>query len=85
MDRLCDRFSLEESEHEWSGAALRIKRPVSVSKISIEYETSSKSPSLEWLPAELTAGKEKPYLYSQGQAVLNRAFFPCQDTPSVKW
>lgn len=33
---------------------------------------------------EQTAGKKKPFVYTQGQAVLNRAFFPCFDTPAVK-
>lgn len=37
-----------------------------------------------WLAPEQTAGKQKPYMYTQGQAVLNRSFFPCFDTPSVK-
>ena len=30
------------------------------------------------------SGQKKPYMYTQGQAVLNRSFFPCQDTPAVK-
>ncbi|XP_005988440.1 aminopeptidase B isoform X2 [Latimeria chalumnae] len=37
-----------------------------------------------WLNPEQTAGKQKPYLFTQGQAVLNRSFFPCFDTPAVK-
>uniref|UniRef100_A0A8C0HDK8 Arginyl aminopeptidase n=2 Tax=Chelonoidis abingdonii TaxID=106734 RepID=A0A8C0HDK8_CHEAB len=37
-----------------------------------------------WLTPEQTAGKQKPYMYTQGQAVLNRSFFPCFDTPAVK-
>uniref|UniRef100_A0A8C4QMP7 Arginyl aminopeptidase (aminopeptidase B) n=1 Tax=Eptatretus burgeri TaxID=7764 RepID=A0A8C4QMP7_EPTBU len=37
-----------------------------------------------WLEPEQTAGKVKPFFYTQGQAVLNRSFFPCADTPSVK-
>ncbi|XP_025957047.1 aminopeptidase B isoform X3 [Dromaius novaehollandiae] len=37
-----------------------------------------------WLSPEQTAGKQKPYLYTQGQAVLNRSFFPGFDTPAVK-
>uniref|UniRef100_A0A8B9ZD79 Arginyl aminopeptidase n=1 Tax=Buteo japonicus TaxID=224669 RepID=A0A8B9ZD79_9AVES len=37
-----------------------------------------------WLTPEQTAGKQKPYMYTQGQAVLNRSFFPGFDTPSVK-
>ncbi|KFV67326.1 Aminopeptidase B, partial [Dryobates pubescens] len=41
-------------------------------------------PQVCWLAPEQTAGKQKPYMYTQGQAVLNRSFFPCFDTPSVK-
>ncbi|XP_077758594.1 aminopeptidase B isoform X2 [Canis aureus] len=41
-------------------------------------------PGVCWLAPEQTAGKEKPFVYTQGQAVLNRAFFPCFDTPAVK-
>ncbi|ETE58300.1 Aminopeptidase B, partial [Ophiophagus hannah] len=37
-----------------------------------------------WLTPEQTAGKQKPYMYTQGQAVLNRSVFPCFDTPAVK-
>jgi len=37
-----------------------------------------------WLEPEQTAGKLKPYVFTQGQAVLNRSFFPCFDTPAVK-
>ena len=29
-------------------------------------------------------GKKLPYLYTQGQSVLNRTFFPCFDSPAVK-
>ena len=39
---------------------------------------------MEWLAPAQTAGKRLPYLYSQGQACLNRGVFPCQDTPAVK-
>uniref|UniRef100_A0A8C2YQ36 Aminopeptidase B n=1 Tax=Chinchilla lanigera TaxID=34839 RepID=A0A8C2YQ36_CHILA len=42
-------------------------------------------PGVCWLSPEQTAGKEKPFVYTQGQAVLNRAFFPCFDTPAVKY
>uniref|UniRef100_A0A8C8YH15 Aminopeptidase B n=1 Tax=Prolemur simus TaxID=1328070 RepID=A0A8C8YH15_PROSS len=41
-------------------------------------------PGVCWLTPEQTAGKKKPFVYTQGQAVLNRAFFPCFDTPAVK-
>ncbi|XP_006982507.1 aminopeptidase B [Peromyscus maniculatus bairdii] len=41
-------------------------------------------PGVCWLAPEQTAGKKRPFVYTQGQAVLNRAFFPCFDTPAVK-
>ena len=37
-----------------------------------------------WLKPEQTAAKTHPYLFTQGQACLNRQFFPCQDTPAIK-
>ncbi|XP_018422506.1 PREDICTED: aminopeptidase B [Nanorana parkeri] len=51
--------------------------------ITIEYEVGD-NPGVCWLEPEQTAGKKKPYMYTQGQAVLNRCFFPCFDTPAVK-
>jgi len=53
-------------------------------KIKILYSTSPDSPALEWLTPDQTAGKRQPYVFSQGQAILNRSLLPCQDTPSVK-
>ncbi|NXF09304.1 AMPB Aminopeptidase, partial [Smithornis capensis] len=50
----------------------------------IDYE-AGEGPGVCWLTPEQTAGKQKPYMYTQGQAVLNRSFFPCFDTPSVKF
>uniref|UniRef100_A0A673YFF3 Arginyl aminopeptidase (aminopeptidase B) n=1 Tax=Salmo trutta TaxID=8032 RepID=A0A673YFF3_SALTR len=41
-------------------------------------------PGVCWLEPEQTAEKAKPYIFSQGQAVLNRSFFPCFDTLAVK-
>lgn len=52
-------------------------------KIAIRY-TVGETPALCWLAREQTAGKAKPYLYTQGQACLNRGFFPTQDTPCIK-
>lgn len=52
-------------------------------KIAIRY-TVGETPALCWLAREQTAGKTKPYLYTQGQACLNRGFFPTQDTPCIK-
>ncbi|XP_069489683.1 aminopeptidase B isoform X1 [Ambystoma mexicanum] len=51
--------------------------------LEIEY-TAGQGPGVCWLDPEQTAGKQKPFVYTQGQAVLNRCFFPCFDTPAVK-
>ena len=40
--------------------------------------------SIDWLEPEQTSGKKYPYMYSQGETILNRELFPTQDTPAVK-
>ncbi|KAM7082389.1 LOW QUALITY PROTEIN: aminopeptidase B-like [Ciconia maguari] len=49
--------------------------------LEIDYE-AGEGPGVCWLAPEQTAGKQKPYMYTQGQAVL-KSFFPGFDTPSV--
>eukprot|EP00062_Callorhinchus_milii_P009552 gi/632953465/ref/XP_007892433.1/ PREDICTED: aminopeptidase B [Callorhinchus milii] len=52
-------------------------------QVTVRY-TATDGPGVVWLDPEQTAGKKKPYLFTQGQAVCNRSFFPCFDTPAVK-
>ncbi|KAJ8259610.1 hypothetical protein GJAV_G00171430 [Gymnothorax javanicus] len=52
-------------------------------RLAINYEATD-GPGVCWLAPEQTAGKVKAYLFTQGQAVLNRSLFPCFDTPAVK-
>ncbi|KAM5205355.1 aminopeptidase B isoform 1-T1 [Hipposideros larvatus] len=54
-------------------------------QVLLTYRVVGAGPGVCWLAPEQTAGKEKPFVYTQGQAVLNRAFFPCFDTPAVKY
>lgn len=53
-------------------------------RIVITYAAAPEASALQWLPPELTAGKAKPFLYSQGQPTLNRSWFPTQDSPGVR-
>jgi leukotriene-A4 hydrolase len=50
----------------------------------IAYRTKPGASALQWLPPEMTAGKQQPFLYSQGQAINNRSWVPTQDSPGVR-
>jgi len=53
-------------------------------RIVIRYTSKPGASALQWLPPELTAGKVKPYLFSQGQAINNRSWIPTQDSPGIR-
>ena len=53
-------------------------------RIRIAYATAPGAKALQWLSPEQTAGKAQPYLFSQGQAILNRSWIPTQDSPGVR-
>ncbi|XP_035828765.1 aminopeptidase B [Aplysia californica] len=70
------------------GKALVITLPDSFTKgdkfdTVIDFVTSP-GPAVCWMDPAQTADKKYPLMYTQGQAILNRSFFPCQDTPMVK-
>lgn len=52
-------------------------------RIVITYASKPDASALGWLPPALTAGKQKPFLYSQGQATENRSWIPTQDSPGI--
>ncbi|VDK82515.1 unnamed protein product [Litomosoides sigmodontis] len=52
--------------------------------LTIIYNTGKKCSALQFLKAEQTATKEKPYLFSQCEHIHARSIVPCMDTPSVK-
>ncbi|XP_039344676.1 aminopeptidase RNPEPL1 [Mauremys reevesii] len=70
------------------GSALTISLPAALQphqpfQIIIRYTTTD-GPAIWWLDPELTCGKAKPFVFTQGHSVCNRSFFPCFDTPAVK-
>ena len=75
--------------HKAFGAALKIDLPASVQNapfvVLIEYSTTAACSALQWLEPQQTAGKTKPFLFSQCQAIHARSLVPCQDTPAVKF
>lgn len=88
---ISDKESSQKLSYELSpalkvfGSKLKIKLlPPKVSTIRISYQTSREASALQWLKPEQTAGKRRPYLFSQCEAIHCRSLIPCQDTPSVK-
>ncbi|MDB5737996.1 MAG: aminopeptidase, partial [Sphingomonas bacterium] len=59
----------------WIGTARRI---------IIHYSSGPDAGALQWLPPSLTAGKKKPYLFSQGESINNRSWIPTQDSPGIR-
>jgi len=75
--------------HSIMGTPLFISVPADVQDaeeltLRIDYCTSPKSTALQWLPPELTAGLQHPFLFSQSQAIHARSWIPLQDTPAVR-
>lgn len=77
------KFTLGE-EVKFLGRPLTIPITSKTKSVTIFYSTSPKAPALQWLDPSQTAGKEKPYLFTQSEAILARTWVPCQDGPGVR-
>ncbi|XP_071495909.1 aminopeptidase B-like [Diadema antillarum] len=89
VEKAGQNVNLEYEQKDFTryGSALHIRRQCQDVGEEFQLEISYKAgsgPGICWLEPEQTAGKRKPFMYTQGQAVLNRSFFPCIDTPAVK-
>jgi leukotriene-A4 hydrolase len=65
------------------GAPLTV-RLGSARRIRIAYRSGPDSPALQWLTPAQTAGKHDPFLFSQGESILNRSWIPTQDSPGIR-
>ncbi|HEY0043912.1 MAG TPA: M1 family metallopeptidase [Allosphingosinicella sp.] len=66
------------------GAPLTIALPQGTRRIAIAYQSAPDAEALQWLTPAQTAGKQHPFLFSQGQAILNRTWIPTQDSPGIR-
>ncbi len=53
-------------------------------RIVVTYQSAPGAEALQWLSPEQTAGKQHPFLFSQGQPTLNRTWIPTQDSPGIR-
>lgn len=66
------------------GSRLDITLPEGANAVRIAYRTSPASEALQWVAPDGTAGKMRPFMYSQNQSINARAMAPVQDTPAVR-
>jgi leukotriene-A4 hydrolase len=66
------------------GSRLTIKLTPTADQVRIRYHTSPTAGALQWLEPALTAGKMKPFLFTQSQAIHARSWIPLQDSPGVR-
>lgn len=84
-------FTLGESVEE-KGEALTITLPAAAAdaepetprQVVITYKSAPEAEALQWLDPEQSAGKQHPFLFSQGQSILNRSWIPTQDSPGIR-
>ncbi|MEG3086556.1 M1 family metallopeptidase [Sphingomonas sp. PB4P5] len=68
---------------EYKGAPLTVTIGAA-RKIIITYRSKPNASALGWMAPALTAGKRKPFLFSQGQAIETRSWIPTQDSPGIR-
>jgi aminopeptidase N len=66
------------------GAPLTIQLPATSDRVIVRYETSPQAAAVQWLEPPQTAGRQRPFLFTQGQAILTRTWVPTQDSPGIR-
>jgi len=70
---------------KFHGKPLRITIEPNTTKVNIYYNTTTDAIALQWLTAQQTADKKKPFLFSQGESIWSRTWIPCQDSPGIRF
>jgi leukotriene-A4 hydrolase len=75
---------IEAPFDELLGTALKIKINDKTEKVTVFYKTTEKTEALDWLMPSQTAGKTKPFMYTQGQSIFTRTWVPIQGTTAIR-
>jgi leukotriene-A4 hydrolase len=70
---------------EYLGRALKVAITADTKLINIYYTTDKEASALQWLNPQQTAGKKRPYLFTQSQTIAARSWVPCQDSPGIRF
>jgi aminopeptidase N len=65
-------------EREFLGAPLSVVIDSTTKQVTIDYSTPEGAEALLWVDGE------KPFLFTQSQAILARTWLPCQDSPGLR-
>ena len=65
-------------EREFLGAPLSVEIDSTTKQVTIDYSTPEGAEALLWVDGE------KPFLFTQSQAILARTWLPCQDSPGLR-
>ncbi|MEQ9661218.1 MAG: M1 family metallopeptidase [Parasphingopyxis sp.] len=76
-------WEMGEATDDIHGAPLTVQLD-GAEQIKITYASAPDAAALQWLSPEQTTGGEHPFLFSQGQAILNRSWIPTQDSPGIR-
>lgn len=70
---------------EHLGSPLSIPVNEASQKVNIFYGTGANPRALQWLTAQQTLGKTKPFLYTQSESIYARSWIPCPDGPGIRF
>jgi leukotriene-A4 hydrolase len=77
------RYSIGEGD-PILGSPLSIDLPQGTQTVVVYYETTKDTEAVQWLEPAQTAGKRKPFLFTQGESILTRSWIPTQDSPMIR-
>lgn len=72
------------NEEKHLGSSLTIPIDKNTIEVKINYSTTEGASAVDWLEPIQTTDKKKPFLFTQGQAILTRTWIPCQDSPGIR-